>query len=230
MAASCKIAWGKSKTRPTVNWGMTAGSMWRTAICARVRPSWAAIATGRLSRTCKISARMTRHRFGQCVSATPTTTPAMPLPSANEMSMSKMMWGSAQARSTSQVTAASTRRPPRAAAHPKTSARNAEASAARKPMPMLVDRPATVRTSMSRPSWSVPKGCAGDGGRFFMDRSVIPLAGWSNAPAIKRATSAPRHAAQTRPEARRVRVRTRRDGTWKTVCAGAFMRPPRPRA
>lgn len=75
-------------------------------------------------------------------------------------------------RSTSQLTAASTRLPPKAAAQPSTSAMTDEASAATKPTSTLVARPATVRASMSRPKASVPKGCCKHGAKLFAAKSV----------------------------------------------------------
>ena len=82
------------------------------------------------------------------------------------------MWGMPIMRSISQLITASTRFPPSAAAHPSTSAITDETVAASKPTSTLVDRPASVRESMSRPIQSVPKGWASEGARFFAVKSV----------------------------------------------------------
>ena len=99
-------------------------------------------------------------------------TPQKPFPIAKEMSTKSTMWGMPIIRSISQLITASTRFPPSAAAHPSTSAITDETVAASKPTSTLVDRPASVRESMSRPIQSVPKGCASEGARFFAVKSV----------------------------------------------------------
>ena len=81
--ASCSTAWGNSRIAPTMNWGSTCGSTCRIAI----RKARAARVCGRARHTvrfciCSTSARTTRARLGQCVSAMPTTTPKKPLPTA----------------------------------------------------------------------------------------------------------------------------------------------------
>ena len=135
-------------------------------------------------------------------------TPQKPFPSANEMSTSNTMCGTPIIRSIIQLTTASTRLPPSAAAQPRINAITDDTPAASKPTSTLVDNPASVRASMSRPIQSVPNGCATPGAKLFAAKSVTVAWGYSVRPAITTATSAaaaPMHAASatTREAARR---------------------------
>ena len=89
-----------------------------------------------------------------------TTTTALTASSrsANEMSTSNTMCGTPIIRSIIQLTTASTRLPPSAAAQPRINAITDDTPAASKPTSTLVDNPASVRASMSRPIQSVPNG------------------------------------------------------------------------
>ena len=93
-------------------------------------------------------------------------------------------------RSMSQVTAASAFFPPSAATAPMTSAMMDDTPAARRPTSTLVDSPASVRSSMSRPIQSVPKGWAKLGARFFIEKSVAVAASATTSPATTTAASA----------------------------------------
>ena len=104
--------------------------------------------------------------------------------------MSSTMCGMPIMRSMSQVTTASAFLPPSAATAPSTSAMTEDAPAARRPTSTLVDRPASVRSSMSRPIQSVPKGCARLGARFFWAKSVAVAASAARKPAATTAASA----------------------------------------
>ncbi len=75
-------------------------------------------------------------------------------------------------KSTSHVTTASARLPPKAATQPSTSAMIDDTAAAARPTRTLVAKPATVRASMSRPKASVPKGCSRHGAKLFAAKSL----------------------------------------------------------
>ena len=183
----------------------------RSGLC----PSLRATATNVDSRHCRISARTTRARLGQCVTATPMVTPQNPLPSANDIRMSSTMCGMPIMRSMSQVTTASAFLPPSAATAPSTSAMTEDAPAARRPTSTLVDRPASVRSSMSRPIQSVPKGCSSEGARFFAVKSVTVAWPYSAMPAATTASSA--KAAKTHAASVAVRLPALRcAGAWST--------------
>ena len=116
--------------------------------------------------------------------------------------MSSTIWGMPSMRSMSQVTAASAFFPPSAATAPMTSAMMDDTPAARRPTSTLVDSPASVRSSMSRPIQSVPKGWAKLGARFFIEKSVAVAASATTSPATTTAASAakaPKNAASVNP-------------------------------
>ena len=104
--------------------------------------------------------------------------------------MSSTMCGMPIMRSMSHVTTASAFLPPSAATAPMTRAITDDTVAASNPTSTLVDRPAKVRSSMSRPIQSVPKGCASEGPRFFCAKSVAVAASVASTPATTTAASA----------------------------------------
>ena len=55
-------------------------------------------------------------------------------------------------------------------------------AAVRSPIRILKESPATVRTNMSRPIQSVPKGYCIHGARFFLVKSVLMAASCQNLP------------------------------------------------
>ena len=69
--------------------------------------------------------------------------------------------------------------PRQAAAVPIKQAMSALTAAVRSPIRMLSERPVMVLTNISRPIQSVPKGYAGHGARFFLEKSVT-MASFSN--------------------------------------------------
>ena len=77
---------------------------------------------------------------------------------AKEIRTSSRMWGMPSTRSISPMMSPSANRPKVAAISPMAQAMAALTAAVSSPMRMLMDRPATVRTNMSRPIKSVPKG------------------------------------------------------------------------
>ena len=137
--------------------------------------------------------------------------------------MSSTMCGMLIMRSTSQVTTASAFLPPSAAAVPSTSAMADDTNAASRPIPMLVDRPETVRTSMSRPRRSVPKRCAGEGTWFFAARSVAVACDARSAPATATTTSSAKHTAPVTSV--RVRLAPRSlTGSWNRFASVSIIR------
>ena len=64
-----------------------------------------------------------------------------------------------------------------------------EQKAASRPISTLVDKPATVRQSMSRPMASVPKRCCREGARLFVVKSDTCAASCTSKPAITTTTS-----------------------------------------
>ena len=209
------MACGNNRIKPTTNCGNTYGTIWRSAMRAGLCPSLRATSTNFDWRHCSTSARTTRARLGQCVTATPMVTPQKPFPSANEMSTKSTMCGTPIIRSIIQLTTASTRLPPSAAAQPRINAITDDTVAASKPTSTLVERPASVRASMSRPIQSVPKGCSSEGARFFAVKSVTVAWPYSAMPAATTASSA--KAAKTHAASVAVRLPALRcAGTWST--------------
>ncbi len=103
------------------------------------------------------------------------------------------MWGTPIIRSISQLTTASTFGPPSAAAAPSTTAIAEETQAATNPKSTLVESPASVRASISRPIQSVPKGCSKLGANAFNEKSTEVALAVSAMP--NATTSAKRNAA-----------------------------------
>ena len=105
----------------------------------------------------------------QCVAATPTSSPVRPRPSAKEIKIIKIMCGTPITRSMTQLMTASTplraRRGGDADQH-----RDDRADARRRDAPpsCSTDSPLSVRKSRSRPSASVPNGCARLGGSLAL--------------------------------------------------------------
>ena len=117
--------------------------------------------------------------------------------------MSSTMWGMPIMRSMSQLTAWSAQRGPSAAAAASASAMSEEATAAMRPTSTLVERPANVRRSMSRPIQSVPNGCESEGGRLLAAKSVA----WAAGPAMRPATTTA--ASSSAPPRARAKARRR---------------------
>ena len=95
------------------------------------------------------------------------------------------VWGTPITRSMHQLTAASTRGEPTAAAIPTSTATTALMREATVPTVRLMDRPLKVRASRSRPRASVPKGWDQEGGcRVLVKSAATALSGMA-APAMK---------------------------------------------
>ena len=71
---------------------------------------------------------------------------------------------------------------------PSTNAMIEETTAAKSPIPMLVDKPASVRANMSRPKLSVPNGCSKLGASRAMERSLVVARGVTTMPNTATAT------------------------------------------
>ena len=110
----------------------------------------------------------------------PTITPQNPLPAAKEIKISSRICGIPMTRSMIIPTNPSAAFPRQAAAVPIKHAMTALTAAVKSPIRILRERPVMVLTNISRPIQSVPKGYAGHGARFFLEKSVT-MASFSNA-------------------------------------------------
>ena len=97
-------------------------------------------------------------------------------------------------RSIIMVTILSTNRPITAAESPRKKAITALTAAVRRPIRILMDRPATVLINISRPIQSVPKRYLTQGSIFFLEKSVSMAASLQKYPitvTAERNTTAP---------------------------------------
>ena len=187
MLASWSIACGNISTIPTNTCGNRWGIICLTPICHGLIPIFSAIFIKWLSFNWSTSPRINRAKEVQWVRIMPVATPFKPFPNAKEIRIRSRIWGIPMTRSIKPLIRLSAHFPPAAQASPiPTAIRELKADVIR-PMRILKDKPVRVRTNISRPIQSVPKGYCIQGAIFFLVKSVVSACSFRQTPATSTA-------------------------------------------
>ena len=119
----------------------------------------------------------------------PTATPFKPFPNANEIKSKSRIWGIPITTSIRPLIRLSAHFPPAAQASPSPTAITELNTDVIRPIRILKDKPVRVRTNISRPIQSVPKGYCIQGAIFFLVKSVVNASSFKQTP---KTSTAPR--------------------------------------